>query len=414
MTSNRFIQVLTGPSAGSLYPLGDIPLTIGRSADADVPLQEIAVSRTHGRVVSDDEGDVWFEDLNSRNGSFMGGQRVQRCKLNEGDIINLGGAATLKYARCETMEAELIHTDAAPRDATVEDSQAASTVVISRVLPPGIFWSRASCRLYLYTLGRFEVVNDGHAIDERAWKTRKTRQLFAYLVTERAHEVSDELLLNLFWPETLDLGRKSLNTAIYHIRSCMRRASEDIDPIVRGDGTVRLNPQYPIWHDLEELRAWDRLAANQTRLQARGAALRRMASLYAGPYLDGVYADWAERIRQDVGRRMAEIWSELAEDARTAEDYHSCLKWAAKTLDVSPLNHHANLLVMQAHRGMGNPEQSIKHFEKCSAMLRREPGSDVPITLVEECLRARLVGEPETIGVVHGSRTSEANRDEME
>lgn len=52
----------------------------------DYQLKEVGVSRRHVRFW-EEEGEVWAEDLNSTNGTKVNGKRIQRQKLNHGDVV---------------------------------------------------------------------------------------------------------------------------------------------------------------------------------------------------------------------------------------------------------------------------------------------------------------------------------------
>lgn len=81
-------------SVGKTVALLDKPITtIGKKKeDADVFLNDMSVSRLHARVVK--EKDVcYIEDMNSTNGTFKNGLRLQpyeRRELEEGDEIKIG------------------------------------------------------------------------------------------------------------------------------------------------------------------------------------------------------------------------------------------------------------------------------------------------------------------------------------
>lgn len=75
----------------SVYPLLDAECTIGRAPDNGLAVPDGSVSSKHARILRTDEGFV-IEDLQSRNGTFVNGERVtegQR-KLSDGDLIRLG------------------------------------------------------------------------------------------------------------------------------------------------------------------------------------------------------------------------------------------------------------------------------------------------------------------------------------
>lgn len=63
---------------------------VGRSAEAEIRLKDIKVSRQHCRVRTD--GDRYYlQDLGSRNGTFVNGEKVQgEIELKDGDQIRLG------------------------------------------------------------------------------------------------------------------------------------------------------------------------------------------------------------------------------------------------------------------------------------------------------------------------------------
>jgi pSer/pThr/pTyr-binding forkhead associated (FHA) protein len=71
------------------YPLSDRPLLIGRHADCEVRLDHISISRHHAKVHF--HNTLWqVSDLNSRNGTFRNGQRIESGQLQEGDILHIG------------------------------------------------------------------------------------------------------------------------------------------------------------------------------------------------------------------------------------------------------------------------------------------------------------------------------------
>lgn len=80
--------VLDGPDVGKVVEI-EGPSVLGRSPDCEIPLRAKAVSRRHARL--EFEGGRWFVvDLGSRNGVCVGGEKVERAQLADGDEIALG------------------------------------------------------------------------------------------------------------------------------------------------------------------------------------------------------------------------------------------------------------------------------------------------------------------------------------
>src|SRR5688572_19004041 len=85
-------------------PGGGGPAVIGRGRTAEVALHDDGVSRAHARIVSDGE-QVYVEDLCSRNGTYVNGDRVSgRAKIADGDKIQVGRTTILKFTYHDSLE----------------------------------------------------------------------------------------------------------------------------------------------------------------------------------------------------------------------------------------------------------------------------------------------------------------------
>lgn len=71
-------------------PLDGDAVTIGRQDDNTIVLDSHRVSRHHARVEQTAAG-FFVQDLDSGNGTLIGGQKVTRRKLEDGDTIHIGG-----------------------------------------------------------------------------------------------------------------------------------------------------------------------------------------------------------------------------------------------------------------------------------------------------------------------------------
>ena len=64
--------------------------TLGRATGADFSLDAALVSRVHCRLVSLPGDGLEVRDLESTNGTFVNGKRVERARLAPGDRIQIG------------------------------------------------------------------------------------------------------------------------------------------------------------------------------------------------------------------------------------------------------------------------------------------------------------------------------------
>ncbi len=97
-TSPR-LTVISGGTVGRVCTLSPGQATvIGRGADADLPLEDRRVSREHAKITIDSKGTPVLEDLGSSNGTFLNGSPIRRQELKEGDKLQLGSGAILKFS----------------------------------------------------------------------------------------------------------------------------------------------------------------------------------------------------------------------------------------------------------------------------------------------------------------------------
>src|SRR5215469_9929396 len=70
-------------------PVGAKEVSIGRSPDNGMVIDNPAVSHYHARVFNE-EGRLMLEDFGSLNGTFVNGQRVKMVSLKPGDAVAIG------------------------------------------------------------------------------------------------------------------------------------------------------------------------------------------------------------------------------------------------------------------------------------------------------------------------------------
>ena len=71
------------------YPLDRPVLTIGRHEDNDIVIDHMGVSGRHARVAVYGQS-VILTDLQSTNGTFLNGRRVEQGELRPNDWITIG------------------------------------------------------------------------------------------------------------------------------------------------------------------------------------------------------------------------------------------------------------------------------------------------------------------------------------
>jgi pSer/pThr/pTyr-binding forkhead associated (FHA) protein len=78
-----------GGRAGESFSIDDERVSIGRSPDAGVFLDDVTVSRNHALLVRRRDG-LYIDDLGSLNGTYVNRRRIESHRLSDGDEIQVG------------------------------------------------------------------------------------------------------------------------------------------------------------------------------------------------------------------------------------------------------------------------------------------------------------------------------------
>ena len=78
-----------GGRAGESFGIEGERMSIGRSPDANVFLDDVTVSRNHALLVRRRDG-LYIDDLGSLNGTYVNRRRIESHQLQHGDELQVG------------------------------------------------------------------------------------------------------------------------------------------------------------------------------------------------------------------------------------------------------------------------------------------------------------------------------------
>jgi diguanylate cyclase (GGDEF)-like protein len=166
-TKNRaLLRIVDGFNAGQVFALDERETIIGRGRDCHVRLEDSGVSRRHTRVVHDQDGQYFVEDLGSLNGTFVSSQRATRHKLVNGDRIQIGPNVALSFSVIDEAEERLAKQlfESSTRDGLTKVFN--RKYFIERLASEAAYATRHKTRLalILFDIDFFKKVNDtyGH------------------------------------------------------------------------------------------------------------------------------------------------------------------------------------------------------------------------------------------------------------
>jgi pSer/pThr/pTyr-binding forkhead associated (FHA) protein len=78
-----------GGRSGEAFMLANERMTIGRSPEAEIFLDDVTVSRNHALLVRRRDG-LFMDDLGSLNGTYVNQRRIESHHLRDGDELQVG------------------------------------------------------------------------------------------------------------------------------------------------------------------------------------------------------------------------------------------------------------------------------------------------------------------------------------
>ncbi len=83
------LRIVRGPQVGNVFRLAADVITIGRSPQCDIFLNDMTVSRSHAEIRRVN-GVFHIVDLDSFNGLWVNNRNVRETRLYDGDVIQIG------------------------------------------------------------------------------------------------------------------------------------------------------------------------------------------------------------------------------------------------------------------------------------------------------------------------------------
>ena len=236
--------------------------------------------------------------------------------------------------------------------------------------------------IHLLTFGGLAI--QGHAPLIGAHVRMQELGLLARLAVAGVRGVSRDQLINCFWPE------KDQQHALHSLSQILHRIKKELlmEDLFLGTMMLRLNPEH-ISSDVAEFEH-----------ATRNGSHERAATLYAGPFLDGVFVSaapefetWAERERRRFSDANIGCLRKLATAATEAGDHDAAATWWKRIGEVDPLNSAVALSRVRSLAAAGDRAGALReawaHESLLSVELGQRPGSAF-CTLVDQLRQSAL------------------------
>jgi LuxR family transcriptional regulator, maltose regulon positive regulatory protein len=223
--------------------------------------------------------------------------------------------------------------------------------------------------LAVRAMGPFTIAQDGTPLTFAGKVQQRPLALLKALVALGGHDVPQERLTDLLWPDAEgDAAQQVFATTLHRLRDLLGMAG-----VLRlQEGRLSLDP-HRAWVDVW---SFERLLRDAEQAERRGdreagrALLERAVALYRGPFLAGdSRADWAitprERLRDRFLRatsRLSRAWIDAGQWERAADAYE-------RGLDVDHLAEESYQGLMQCYERLGRRGEALRVAARCRRAL---------------------------------------------
>jgi len=219
-------------------------------------------------------------------------------------------------------------------------------------------------RLQIKCLGQFVVGWENSPPIK--WRAEKTKELFAFLLQNKARKLSKEELLEALWTDEIpDKAIRQLYNDIYYIRKALKEYGI-AENLISIDSSYRVRLG-DVDYDAECFYKFE----NRNQGYCIDG-LKELVQLYAGDYLGSEYYEWANGERERLLRVYLNLLFLLADELSKAgrwEEAETCL---LKAYVKNPYDEKATKLLLNVYFNSGNAGKALKHYRAYEKLLKND------------------------------------------
>ncbi len=229
--------------------------------------------------------------------------------------------------------------------------------------------------LQVFALGKLMTTLEDEPLLESHWKSLKGRSLFLYLLHEYPKLVSEEHLLDVFWPHLdVEKGKHTFRTTLYFIRRTLgNKYSRNFMYSERQKFGIR--PGSGFWCDFLDFReAYRRGRSDWEKGEKERAilALKEGEKLYKGAFLQGWSEEWVLNAREYFDEAFTWIMLTIASYLRQQKIWDEALTYAKKAMEIEPSLEEAHSFSIECFLAIGKRDEAVRQFHACREILKNE------------------------------------------
>ena len=278
--------------------------------------------------------------------------------------------------------------------------------------------------IYIYILGRFEIVREGQVLRAAGWSRRKAASLMKYLAIQK--RLLKDQAIELCWPDSdPDLGANNLYRTLHELRQTLNKylGENSAERIFQfEDGVLALDESVRV-----DALAFEQLCSESSQKQGeRIAALEQAIALYRGDLLpDDLYAEWTLTLREALRRQYREASLGLAALYRDTRRFDRIFSLLTPLLALDLADEPVHRELMRAYALANRRHDALRQYQTCVQVLASKldltpepetsalytqilngqllPSSSIPLAVRARSMSASIDLQPSPILVGRGS-----------
>ena len=237
-------------------------------------------------------------------------------------------------------------------------------------------------KLYINTLGEFDIKSDGSSILMQSKRTYKLYKLFEYFLTFRNKKLLPENIIdNLFSENDSDDPKNILRTQIFRLRKIIKSfIGEDADEskyisLNFANGYYCLEIGENIVVDVDEFEELIKRGDIEQMLNTQNAIeyYERALDLYKGVYLsDNSYEVWLVPTRNYYQRLYQKTLLKLIGLLKSINCYENVISLCEKSLLIEPYDELIHENLVESMVCLGQNKAALNHYEYAYKLLEKE------------------------------------------
>lgn len=230
--------------------------------------------------------------------------------------------------------------------------------------------------LVVRSLGRLEILRDGHALPGHAWRYAKPRELLLYLLSHPDGRTREQIGV-IFWPDaSATQVKNNFHVMLHHVRKAIGRG----DLIVFDGDRYRIAWEAGVVFDAgvfeDGARSWMNALKSARAVQDVQAALdslRATLIAYQGDFLASEDAgDWHLDIRDRLRRLFGDAVMLLGKCHLDRGENREAADAFRRAVQVDELHEEAHRCLMLALTRAGERSEALRQYERLSQALHSD------------------------------------------